>query len=69
MSQHEEFDQARADRPPTPEEEAAADNAARDVDVDAVAAEYQHMAELGANVEGEGEIEPRRSDGDAATRR
>ena len=46
--------QAGADRMPTPEEEAVAD--AQPPVSDDVAANYQHQAELGANIEGEGEI-------------
>lgn len=56
----EEFREPRADRPPTPEEEAAAERAARDVDVDEVAEHYEEMTEIGKNVKGEGEIEPGR---------
>lgn len=52
------FKDAMPDRGPTPAEEAAADRAFDDVDVDAVAEEYQHMTALGARVHGEGEIEP-----------
>lgn len=47
-----------ADRMPTPDEERAAERAADRVDVDAVAEHYEEMTELGANVRGEGEIEP-----------
>ncbi len=44
---------ARADRPPTPEEEAAAPT-----EVDAgVARNYEEAMERGANVRGEGQIE------------
>lgn len=43
-----------ADRPPTAEEEAVAD-AQPPLDP-AVAANYEHQAEVGANVEGEGSI-------------
>lgn len=68
MSQHEEFAPAQADRPPTAEEEAAAEEAARHVDVHAVAENFEHMAELGANVKGEGEIEPRHADGNPMQR-
>ncbi len=49
---------ARADRMPTADEERAAERAAADVDVAAVAEHEQEMAELGANVRGEGQIEP-----------
>lgn len=52
------FTEPAADRPPTADEEAAAERAAGGVDVDAVAAHAQEAARLGANVEGEGEIEP-----------
>jgi hypothetical protein len=48
-----------ADRPPTAEEEAAAARSAKDVDLDEVAPHFEHAAKLGADVRGEGEIEPR----------
>ncbi|MGD9995350.1 MAG: hypothetical protein AB7L17_05620 [Ilumatobacteraceae bacterium] len=54
----ERFTAPAADRPPTDEESAAAERAAADVDLDRVSAEYEEMAERGANVRGEGEIEP-----------
>lgn len=47
-----------ADRPPTPEEERAAERASRSVDLDDVAAHEQEMLERGAHVKGEGQIEP-----------
>jgi len=47
----------RADRVPTPEEEAAAERAAAQVDLDTVTAHEKEMAELGKNVKGEGQIE------------
>jgi hypothetical protein len=43
---------------PTPEEERAAEKAAVDVDLDKVAEHEREMLELGANVRGEGQIEP-----------
>jgi hypothetical protein len=43
---------------PTPEEERAAEKAAVDVDLDQVAEHEREMLELGANVRGEGQIEP-----------
>jgi hypothetical protein len=48
---------AQADRPPTPAEEAAAE---RSVDrlTDDVRENYEEMAERGANLEGEGQVEP-----------
>jgi hypothetical protein len=49
---------AQADRPPTDDEARAAERVAADVDVEAVAEHAQEMAELGANVEGEGQIGP-----------
>ena len=58
MTNHEEFTDAVADREPTPEEEAAAERARPDVDVESVADNYEHMTELGAKVRGEGQIEP-----------
>lgn len=49
---------AEPDRPPTAEEERAAERAAGEVDLDRVAEHEQEMLERGANVEGEGQIEP-----------
>jgi hypothetical protein len=49
---------AAADRAPTPDEEAAADRAAADVDLGSVAEHEQEMMQLGADVQGEGQIEP-----------
>jgi len=57
MTNHEEFKDAVPDREPTPEEEAAAERASGEVDVESVAEEYEHMTDLGANVRGEGQIE------------
>jgi hypothetical protein len=48
-----------ADRPPTAEEDAAAERSATDVDLDEVARHFEHAAKLGADVRGEGEIELR----------
>lgn len=46
-----------ADRPPTPEEDAEAEEAlADDTERKKVAEHYEEMAELGADVKGEGEI-------------
>ncbi|MCU1359414.1 MAG: hypothetical protein JWN99_703 [Ilumatobacteraceae bacterium] len=47
-----------ADRPPTAEEAAAADRAAADIDLEVVAEQYEGMIERGANVQGEGQVEP-----------
>jgi hypothetical protein len=47
----------QADRPPTPDEERAAEAAAREVDP-ASSEHYRDMAERGANAKGEGEIVP-----------
>jgi hypothetical protein len=58
MTNHEEFKDAEPDREPTPEEDEAAESARGEVDLDSVAEEYQHMNELGANVHGEGQVEP-----------
>ena len=65
MSQHtpdperpESFGEPAADRPPTDDEARAADAAAVDVDVDTVAEHYEEMTEIGADVRGEGQIEP-----------
>jgi hypothetical protein len=54
----EPFREPVADRPPTADEAQAAERAAADVDVDAVAEHYEEMAELGADVRGEGQLEP-----------
>jgi hypothetical protein len=48
--------QAHADRSPTADEERIAE-AHRDTADDGVAAHYEEMAELGAEVRGEGQIE------------
>jgi hypothetical protein len=48
---------AEADRPPTPEEERAAERAAKGVDVAKVAEHEEEMLERGAHVKGEGQIE------------
>lgn len=58
----ERFDEPRADRPPTADETRAAERAAHDVDLDAVARHEREMAERGAAVRGEGEIEPSRGE-------
>lgn len=57
-SDGEEFINAQADRAPTRDEEIAADRAAAAVDVAEVGGHYEEMNELGANVAGEGQIEP-----------
>ncbi len=49
---------AKPDRPPTEAEERAAEAAAKDVDLDKVAENYEEMIEVGADVEGEGQIDP-----------
>jgi hypothetical protein len=54
----EHFTEPVADRPPTPGEEAAAERGAEDVDLDRVADHAEQAARTGANVKGEGEIEP-----------
>jgi hypothetical protein len=51
-------DEPTADRPPTPEEEQAAEAAEKDVDVERAEEHFREMTELGAHVQGEGEIEP-----------
>ena len=48
--------QPAADRPPTAEEEAAAERGAGDVDLDRVTEHEKEMADKGKNVKGEGEI-------------
>ena len=47
---------AGADRAPTPEEEAAAERAADDVDLERVATHEQEMMERGAHQKGEGSV-------------
>ena len=54
----EEFTDAKPDRAPTPDEEAAAERAAGGIDVADVGEHYKEMMERGANVPGEGQIEP-----------
>lgn len=54
----ERFTEPKADRPPTPAEEAAAERAAEQVDLESVAEHAEEAAKIGANVKGEGEIEP-----------
>ena len=51
-------DGVEAGRGPTEAESAAADRARSDVDLDKVQRNYDDMLEKGANVKGEGEIEP-----------
>ncbi len=64
MTQHENneptetFTEPGADRAPTPEEEQAAETAAKSVDMDEVAEHYEEMIERGAHVQGEGQVEP-----------
>ena len=55
---NEEFGPAAADRAPTAEEEQQAESAAEHVDLAGVGEHYREMTELGANVKGEGQIEP-----------
>jgi hypothetical protein len=57
-AQGERFTSPSPDRPPTAEEETAAERAAADVDLESVAEQYEDMAERGANVRGEGQIDP-----------
>jgi hypothetical protein len=54
----ERFTEPAADRPPTPEEEAAADRVRATVDIDRVAEHYEEMTEKGKSVKGEGDIFP-----------
>jgi len=58
MSASEEFHQPVADRPPTKDEAAAAEAIAAEVDIESVAAAFDRQNKLGANVKGEGQIEP-----------
>jgi hypothetical protein len=60
MTNHEQFPPAAADRPPTADEEAAAERSAATVDLDEVAEHYEEMTGTGATVRGEGQIEPDR---------
>lgn len=57
-AQGERFTEPRADRAPTAEEAAAAERAARHVDVDDVAEHAEEMNRIGADVKGEGDIDP-----------
>lgn len=50
--------EAKPDRPPTEAEERAAEDAAKNVDLDKVAGNYEEMIEVGADVRGEGQIDP-----------
>jgi hypothetical protein len=52
----------QADRAPTPAEEQAAERALPGVDVSNVREHVGEMNQIGANVQGEGEIEPDRTD-------
>lgn len=54
----ESFTEPHADRAPTRDEDAAAERAMQGVDVDEVAEHYEEAMETGANVRGEGQIEP-----------
>ncbi len=51
---------AESGRGPTEAESAAADRARSDVDLDKVEQHYDEMLDKGANIKGEGEIEPGR---------
>ena len=53
-----EFTKPSAGPVPTQDELDAADRSAPDVDLEKVAAHYTEMNHLGANVEGEGDIDP-----------
>ncbi len=56
FEQRDEQVPAGADRPPTADEEAAAERAAGDVDIDEVAAHEREMLERGAKQQGEGSV-------------
>jgi hypothetical protein len=58
MSQPEEFHEPVADSPPTKEEAAAAEAIAEEIDVDRVGENFDRQNKVGANVKGEGQIEP-----------
>jgi len=53
-----EFTEPSAGPVPTRDELDAADRSADDVDIPKVAAHYSEMNDLGAQVEGEGDIDP-----------
>jgi hypothetical protein len=56
QAEHQDQQQtAKADRPPTEDEERAAETQKLDPEV---AAAYEEAAERGANIKGEGQIEP-----------
>lgn len=55
--QQESASEHRADRPPTSEEEQAAERARKDVDTEKVGESYQEMAKLGTEQKGEGRID------------
>lgn len=57
--QAERFTEASGGPEPTEDEERAAERSADDVDLDKVGEHYSEMLDKGANVEGEGEIEPK----------
>jgi hypothetical protein len=57
-SPNERFHAPKADRPPTTDEEQAAERGAADVDLEEVGAHYEEMAEIGKNVKGEGNLFP-----------
>ncbi len=52
------FTEPAADRPPTAEEERVAEQVAAEVDLDEVGEHYREAMETGADVRGEGQIEP-----------
>ena len=54
----EPVNEARPDRPPTEEEERVAERVSKDVDLDKTSENYEEMAELGADIKGEGQIDP-----------
>jgi hypothetical protein len=58
MTTSEHFSEPTADRAPTPDEERAAERSAERVDVDDVAEHAEEANRTGADVKGEGEIEP-----------
>ena len=57
VDRHDARQRGEADRDPTPDEEAAADRAAQGVPR-SVGDHYEEMIQLGADVKGEGRIEP-----------
>jgi hypothetical protein len=56
----ENLEMPEADREPTEDAKKAAETAAKAVDLERVAQHYEQLAELGAKVKGDGQVEPER---------